>query len=330
MKEIYLNISDISSYIGLNDYEYVEPFERLFKRSDRKIFTQLLEELDNLIEEKQTKLNLKEDTKLSSKELKEILVLQGQIKELEEKKQTGIRKEIKAKKMLSEDQINIIEDTNVSLESKKKQITNLLNNKEEHEKEVLRSYVNTIYGTQKEDSAIDIFKQKYNIEDHELNVEQEFFKMELEVPNSEYKWYIGGKMDGIHKDYIIEVKNRTKRIFKKLRDYENTQIQLYLLLTGKDLAKLIQCKDSKIVITDILKDDDFIELTIRCVLLFCTLFEEFLSDIDRKREYINLKTSDKKPYLKRYFIKKVIDYRDSQINRELDHSICYLDDCDDI
>ena len=43
-------------------------------------------------------------------------------------------------------------------------------------------------------------------------------------------------MDGISDDYIIETKNRTKRLFNHIPDYEKVQLETYMFLSGLNKA----------------------------------------------------------------------------------------------
>lgn len=57
--------------------------------------------------------------------------------------------------------------------------------------------------------------------------------------------YIGGKCDGIHTDasgnkVIVEIKNRTKRFFNRVVDYEYVQLMAYLFVFKIDRGVLIE------------------------------------------------------------------------------------------
>jgi hypothetical protein len=73
-KRIYLNISEIASYIGENKWDYITPFENLWKRSDPD-YAQCLNNLKNKIVKKNLDLNIVEieksniDTSLSLKKI---------------------------------------------------------------------------------------------------------------------------------------------------------------------------------------------------------------------------------------------------------------------
>jgi hypothetical protein len=56
----------------------------------------------------------------------------------------------------------------------------------------------------------------------------------------EYLIILRGRVDGQCGDTIIETKNRTKRLFKELRDYERVQLETYMFLTGLNKALLTE------------------------------------------------------------------------------------------
>ena len=60
------------------------------------------------------------------------------------------------------------------------------------------------------------------------------------------KWSIIGKYDGITTDNeLVEAKMRQKSVFKKIRDYENVQVQLYLHALKFDQAYLVESYTNK-------------------------------------------------------------------------------------
>ena len=74
-------------------------------------------------------------------------------------------------------------------------------------------------------------------------------------------WYIGGKMDGIDEENktIIEVKNRTRCFFNSVRDYEMTQIQIYMYLKDYDNSILVEKLNNKIKKTSIKYNEDYLK-----------------------------------------------------------------------
>ena len=56
-KKIFINISEIASYIGQNKWDYVTPFERIWKKCDKECYEKLLNESQNKINDKNEELN---------------------------------------------------------------------------------------------------------------------------------------------------------------------------------------------------------------------------------------------------------------------------------
>jgi len=58
--------------------------------------------------------------------------------------------------------------------------------------------------------------------------------------NDKYALIIRGKVDGLSDNKIIETKNRTNRLFKVLRPYEQVQLEAYMFLTEIENAILTE------------------------------------------------------------------------------------------
>ena len=56
----------------------------------------------------------------------------------------------------------------------------------------------------------------------------------------DYCILLKGKVDGIAGDTVVETKNRTRRLFKELREYERVQLECYMYLTGYQKAILTE------------------------------------------------------------------------------------------
>ena len=90
----------------------------------------------------------------------------------------------------------------------------------------------------------DLRMKRGNIkEDRNLNTIEEKNKISIVKRNSRmytkelyrcdtYVIILRGKVDGQSDDTVIESKNRTKCLFKELREYERVQLECYMFLTG--------------------------------------------------------------------------------------------------
>ena len=102
-------------------------------------------------------------------------------------------------------------------------------------------------------------------------------------------WYIIGKYDGITSDNeLVEAKMRQKSLFKKVRDYENVQVQLYLHALSFTQAYLVEAHTNKknernIYVNEIKYDNDYVVNTILDRLLkFISFFEIFIDNVEYK------------------------------------------------
>lgn len=363
MPSIFLNTSDIASFIGQNKWDYVTPFERLWKKYDSE-YTNCLNEFNNKLSDKKAELILIEndkrvlEEKLASKELTK-RQYEKLIKENETKNKSVVKdidsitskiesisltQSEKIEKNLGKDIIKTIENASKETTDKRK-ITNEAIEKLEkdgkikkEEKENLlkqtESFINKTHGTLKEDSAIKIYESQYNVT---LNTSQQYYKYVFRKTNN-YSWFIGGKMDGIYIDetncdnnYIIEVKNRTKGFFSSLREYEKTQIQLYMLLTGFNKTKLVEKFKDKIRVTDVPLEKVYIDDILDFLSIFVNSIEEFFNNTQLKMRYFNLTENEKKKFLNELYLDKIETLRKEkeQLRIIKAEEECLLSDFDD-
>ncbi len=95
-------------------------------------------------------------------------------------------------------------------------------------------------GNIKEDKNLDKTQQKRNIVIDSRN--SQMYEKELHIdPEGRYVVFIRGKVDGMNDEYVVETKNRTKRLFNMIPDYEKVQLNAYMFMTGKEKALHIEC-----------------------------------------------------------------------------------------
>ena len=151
--------------------------------------------------------------------------------------------------------------------------------------------------------------------------------------------FIGGRLDGIFTDldkpqnnYLVEVKNRTKGFFSSLRDYEKTQIQLYLLITGLTNSKLVEKYNSKIKITDILIEQQYINDVLEFLLIFINKTITFWRNNELKMSYLNMTETEKIKFLHKLYlddISKLQRHKNEIRIIETQIGDCYISDLDD-
>ena len=257
-QKIFLYISDIAAYIGQNQYDFVTPFERLWKRCDTNNYKEIISLNKNSLINLQLELkNLEHEKILLDDDLNTKRITKRQYNLLVKNKDLEIKKEVE------------------KIEELETKIDTIDLNQEER---LTESFINKTHGTLKEDSAIKMFEKRFNVT---LDTSQKFYKHRLKISDeSKFDWYIGGKMDGIYKDqYIVEVKNRMRGFFNTLRDYEKTQIHIYMHLLQIPLSKLVEKYENNIRITTIYQNNDYLKDILEYLNVFITHFEkDFLNN----------------------------------------------------
>lgn len=359
-KKIFLYISDIAAYIGQNQYDFVTPFERLWKRCDTSNYNQIISSNKNDLVNLQLELKtLEKEKDLLEDDLNQKRITKRQYNTLVKKKDDQIKKEVekiedlenkidnidlnqeqRLTKVIGKENINKIRSEKIETCDKKENINALLESMDitEDKRKVLKkeseSFINKTHGTLKEDSAIEMFEKRFNIK---LDTSQEFYKHRLKISDySKFDWYIGGKMDGIYRDpngekesYIVEVKNRMRGFFTSLRDYEKTQIHIYMHLLDIPLSKLVEKYENKIRITTIYKDDEYLKNILEYVNIFITNFEnEFLNNTQVKIKYVSSDTYDKQKLLQNLYLNEINNKINQKINDTSDSEECLIDDLD--
>jgi hypothetical protein len=362
-QKIFIYISDIAAYIGQNNYDFVTPFERLWKRCDATDYNQIITSNKNDLVNLQLELKtLEKEKTLLEDDLNQKRITKRQYNTLVKKKDDQIIKEVekienletkidnidlnqeqRLTKVIGKENINKIRSEKIETSDKKDNINALLESMDitEDKRKVLKkeseSFINKTHGTLKEDSAIEMFEKRFDIK---LDTSQAFYKQRLKISDySKFDWYIGGKMDGIYRDpngekesYIVEVKNRMRGFFTSLRDYEKTQIHIYMhLLEGIPLSKLVEKYGNKIRITTIYKDDEYLRNILEYLNIFITNFEkDFLNNTQIKMKYVSGDTHDKQKLLQNLYLNEINNKINQKINdiSDSDNDECLIDDLD--
>lgn len=337
-QKIYLYISDVASYIGQNKWDYITPFERLWKRCDTKNYENILMQTNILLKQKNIDFNNYEsqksqihddfaNKKITKRQLDirikkcedEQKMIAKDIVEIKEKvDDVYLTQKEKIQKIVGEEMVKKLDSDKIETNMKKQLINEELDSLDLTENQRIElqkqseSYINKTHGTLKEDTAIEMFEKKFGVK---LDVSQEFNKRYLSElsKDSKYDWFICGKVDGLYlseqnpeSNYIVEVKNRTKAFFNNLRDYEKTQIHLYMWMLNIPNSKLVEKYNEKIRITQIYENTDYTKEIIDSVSVFAKHFEnDFLSDNTVKLSYILKSKDEKEKYIYKNFFKKI-------------------------
>ena len=87
-------------------------------------------------------------------------------------------------------------------------------------------------GNIKEDKNLDNTQKKKNIVIAGRN--EEIYEKVLYIdPNKLFKIILRGKVDGMNEEYVVETKNRTKRLFNMIPEYEKVQLNAYMFLVER-------------------------------------------------------------------------------------------------
>lgn len=95
-------------------------------------------------------------------------------------------------------------------------------------------------GNIKENSNLDKTQAKNNIIIRERNSKM-YTKELYNDPEGKFNIVIKGKVDGMNEDIVVETKNRTKRLFNLIPEYEKVQLNSYMFLTDKVNSLHIEC-----------------------------------------------------------------------------------------
>jgi len=364
-QKVFLNTSEIAAYINQNKYDFVTPFERIWKKIDFVDYTKALNQLNENMLNNQVMINkLSNEKELLELELNDKKITKRQynklLKELTQKEENvkielnnisikidkvKLTQSEQVEKALGSDIIKKINSTSVDTDEKRS-ITNKviedLKLSDDMKKELFKkteNVINKTHGTIKEDSAIKMFEDKFNVK---LDISQTYNKMFLKEisQNSKYDWYIGGKVDGLYIDnnnnensYVVEVKSRVKGFFNSLRDYEKTQIQLYIHMLNLNNAKLIEKYNNKIRVTEIQKDSQYIDDILTYLEIFVKNFENyFLGNYESKVSYLNSSDEQKKHFIKNMYLddiaKKESQLYELRMINNASNEDCLVDDLD--
>jgi len=111
------------------------------------------------------------------------------------------------------------------------------------------SKFNTNYGTRKENMVASSY--------------EEITGMNIEKPNKRYIWDIlpgfkvVGKFDGFAEDgTLVEIKNRVRRLFGVVKEYESVQVHVYMKMCDASNAHLVEKFKDQLMVHEVHYDDD--------------------------------------------------------------------------
>lgn len=155
--------------------------------------------------------------------------------------------------------------------------------------------VNTSFGLAQENSAI----RQYEINTGKVVTRLDTTKLHEMLPGV----FIRGRLDGIIENKIVvEVKNRTKRLFKCVREYEDVQVQAYMQMYNVTDAHIVEC---------LRHDDDTCEINtlhvkrkdkqwrsmLKKVQAFADVYRELVQNEECARVYANKNLKQREQWL---------------------------------
>lgn len=284
-KRITLSVSQIAPLIGMDNYNN---FPRIFCEIWRKYNPQDFREFE--VRMKDTGIS----QLANANEMNDLWVIDEllgtniiqQVKELTSNKEKTSSQMVKTQEDIAK-YINQQANLNVV-------------QKEELSKKVC-SITNKNHGVNNENAILTEFCR---LSDKVLQQEQGWVEIPLLLKDSVY-WVIIGKYDGITTEgELVEAKMRQKCLFKKMRDYENVQVQLYLHGLGFQQGYLVESFTNKksemqLYTHEIRYNDEYVsEIILERLKQFIKFFEMIMLDEQKKTDI--LKGDTKREIYKEY------------------------------
>lgn len=190
--------------------------------------------------EKMKKTQIKEIEKNSQKEIAEIKANFSQ--RIESVKTRG------QKTALALEQKIVLEGSVARVAEKKEKVETDMN----HMKNMGTRQTNTQFGTRHEGNVADMYHSHTG-----RTIKKDDARKILEFMPG---FQIVGRFDGFNDEgTLIEIKNRMRRLFTTVPEYENTQIHVYMKMAGVTHAQLVERYQDKIMVHEVEMDDDFME-----------------------------------------------------------------------
>ena len=197
-----------------------------------------------------------------------------------------IKRVEKEKKINISSELKIISKNTDELDKKRIKLVKKIeksNLKQKEKKELKKSIIsvsNKKYGTNRENKTIQFFKEKFN---KEIIIDKKYYRKKLYTKRN-ISFGLIGEIDGLlDDDTIIEVKNRTRRLFYRLYNYEKVQIMIYLYLLNKKKAILLEHYNDKMNDINIFFEREYINLILKKINKFTDFYVELINNLKYKR-----------------------------------------------
>jgi hypothetical protein len=221
---VVLKASEVAAILGKNQYKpRHEVLDELWKKYSPETFTG------------KTKRDKAEAALALSEEAKGVLAAAVSIKATDSAQVQSVFSEARDK-INSDSKLSAVQKTEVI----------------EH----LRSKVYTSHGTRSEDKTSDKVAKDENVS---FVKDDAFYSREV-CTLGDTKFVVIGKIDRIEERdgnrILVEIKNRTNRLFRRVVEYEMIQVQVYLQLLGLVNARLVEQYNNQVLSHDITRDEE--------------------------------------------------------------------------
>lgn len=160
------------------------------------------------------------------------------------------------------------------------------------------SAVRCSYGTAKEEGSR---KQLVKASGVAVKHDNRFYSLRLgTMPYARVAWGIGGRLDGLDSQgRVVEIKNRTRRFFNVIPEYERVQVACYLKLTGAPKALVVQQFNGDQRTTEIEDDCSRWQLYLKLMTAVVLLLDLFTSEdsVTLRRAWVECDAGDEKQAL---------------------------------
>jgi len=259
--------SNVAACIGLNQYKMPhEAFEDMWRKLDSASYEAALQRNNALSKDQEIQQVLKENEELAK----------------------TVRRATEKRHDHSSQTTSTVDDVSSAIRA-----LNLAPEKEKIVQQHAQSAVFTKYGIGREEAVYQ------RLAEMGLDLEKyAFFKKKRIGEVGGVPWYIGGKIDAITTDKkcIVEIKNRVRKLFGKVVEYENIQIQTYMHAFDVDHARLAECftdrdRGMSIQVHAVERDPELWEKTIMPRLTeFVTRLLGLLDDAKAQDDYFEHRT----------------------------------------
>jgi hypothetical protein len=224
MSRIVIKASDVAAIIGKNKFKPCEDvFNEMWKKYSPQNFNS------------KTKLDIAKETMNKSDTAAQVV---------ETARAKKAKNSTEAHETFKEAEQKIQNDPKLTTEDKK------------HVIEHLKSQVYTIHGTRNEDETA----EKTGLQ---LKKDNTFYSLYI-ATHDDRDYVVVGRVDRIEtlpdgSQILVEIKNRTKNLFRRVYPSEYVQIQVYLDMLDLQKAKLIEQFNDEVNIMEVDRDKEFFE-----------------------------------------------------------------------